>query len=81
MEMMEVVPVEIVPSLPKVWASLRANQHLYGLGKLYDTIGCTLVARCFTDDVIEVLKYLSTSIPLLDTELKRVEPALRCEFS
>ena len=61
--------------LPETWAELRA-QHTTGI-KLHSAIGKALVDKCFSPEIANVVNIFYQSIPIIDSELKRVEPEQR----
>jgi hypothetical protein len=61
--------------LPETWAELRA-QHTTGI-KLHSAIGKALVDKCFSLEIANVVNIFYQSIPIIDAELKRVDPEHR----
>lgn len=61
--------------LPETWAELR-SQHATGV-KLYSAVGRVLVEKCFSEEIANVVNIFYQSIPMLDAELKSVDPEHR----
>lgn len=57
--------------LPGIWAEVLSERYC-GV-KLYSVIGKTLVDKCFSEEVADVVNIFYLSIPILDRELKIVD--------
>ena len=65
----------MMSDLSGTWAELR-SQNTTGI-KLYSAIGRILVDNCFSHEIADVVSIFYLSIPILDAELKAVEPEQR----
>ena len=61
--------------LPGTWADLLSRRSS-GI-ELYAAIGKTLVDKSFSDEIADVVSMFYLSIPMLDNELRTVEPEFR----
>lgn len=65
----------MVSDLTGTWAELLTRRA--SGPELYSAIGKTLVDKCFSEDVADVVSMFYVSIPMLDSELRTVDPEYR----
>lgn len=61
--------------LTGIWAELR-SQHATGT-RLHTAVGKALIDKCFSEEISNIVHIFYQSIPILDAELKRVDPEHR----